>query len=165
MPLNLFEEICLWKMNIHFFSETYSCEQFTVKSVTWKKNKQHVPTRCKYKLVSHHEIKSGIIDTCSVTGKEKNWNLIWVKLVSPFWLHHYTRQKCCLYKMLLKKENRCLQKIQLDTLTMILLTFKCRTTNAECTQSQPYLLNRKISTPSKSERIFSINHKPVSIQL
>lgn len=39
--------------------------------VSHEKTKQHVPTRCQYKLVSHHEIKSGIIDTCSVTGKEK----------------------------------------------------------------------------------------------
>jgi len=41
--------------------------------VAHKKTKQtnHAPTRCKYKLVSHHEIKSGITDTCSVSGKEK----------------------------------------------------------------------------------------------
>lgn len=66
-----------------------------------------------------------VLDTC--IKKRLKCNLSKTNLL--FWFHHhYTWQKRCLYKMLLKKENRCLQKMGLDRLTVILVTFKCRTT-------------------------------------
>lgn len=64
-------------MNIHFFSETYPSKHIT--TVTLKTNQtnknpnaiqtSHIPARRKF--VSHHDVKFGITDTCSMTGKKK----------------------------------------------------------------------------------------------